>query len=61
MNIQTVMIYSSSETEETTLPELLTSLYDPMAINLSNEELKIRSTKRMKNIKMNLHKINLVI
>ena len=55
------MIYSSSETEETTLPELLTSLYDPMAINLSNEELKIRSTTRMKNIKMNLHKINLVI
>ena len=36
---------SSPETEETTLPETLTSLYDPTAINLSNEELKIRCTK----------------
>ena len=33
---------SSSETVETTLPEPLTSLYDPTAIDLSNEELKIR-------------------
>ena len=33
---------SSSETDETTLPEKLTSVYDPTAINLSNEELKIR-------------------
>ena len=36
---------SSSETEETTLPEPLTLVYDPTAINLSNEELKIRCTK----------------
>ena len=38
-------IDSSSETEETTLPEPLTSVYDPTAINLSNEELQIRCTK----------------
>ena len=44
---------SSSETAE-----LLTSVYDPTAINLSNKELKICC---MKNIKMHLHKINLVI
>ena len=30
------LTYSSSETEETTLPELLTSVYDPTTINLSN-------------------------
>ena len=36
---------SSSETEETTLPEPLTSVYDPTAVNLSNEELKICCTK----------------
>ena len=42
--------YSSSETEETTLPELLTSVYDPTPIE-----------KCMRNIKINLHKINLVI
>ena len=36
---------SCSETEETTIPEPLTSVYDPTAINLSNEELKIRCTR----------------
>ena len=36
---------SSSETEETTLTEPLTSLYDPTAIDLSNEELKICCAK----------------
>ena len=36
---------SFSETDETTLPEKLTSVYDPTAVNLSNEELKIRYTK----------------
>ena len=36
---------SSSETEKATLPEMLTSVYDPTAINLSNEELKIRCAK----------------
>ena len=50
----------SSETEEPTPPEPLTSLYDPTVINLSNGELKIRCTKAYENIKMNLHKINLV-
>ena len=48
MNIQTAMIVltdSFPETEETTLPEPLTSVYDPTAINLSNEKLKIRCTK----------------
>ena len=39
------LIDSSSETEETTLPEPFTSVYDPTAINLSREELKIRCTK----------------
>ena len=36
---------SSSETGETILPETLTIIHDPTAINLSNEELKIRCTK----------------
>ena len=42
---------SSSETEETTLPEPLTSIYDPTATNLSNEELKTRCTKAYKKYK----------
>ena len=36
---------SSSETEKTTLPEMLTSVYDATAINFSNEELKFRCAK----------------
>ena len=36
---------SSLETAETTLPESLTSVYDPTAINLPNEELKVHCTK----------------
>ena len=36
---------SSSETEETTLPEPLASIYDPTTINFSNEELNIRCSK----------------
>ena len=36
---------SSSEIEETTLPEPLTSVYDPTTVKLSNYELNVRCTK----------------
>ena len=49
MNIQTDDSITDSSAQklkkETTLPEPLTSLYDPTALNLFNEELKIRCTK----------------
>ena len=51
---------SFSETEETTCPELVTSIYDPATINLSNEELNIHCTKAYEKFK-NISKIRLVI